>query len=402
MLLRMNPGDLRIALFSGNYNYVRDGANRALNKLVDYLLRNGVAVRVYSPTVDDPAFEARGDLVSVPSIAIPGRGEYRFPLRLSDAVKADLDRFDPNLVHISSPDLVSKAAVKWAKKRDLPVLVSVHTAFETYLRYYRLDFLKPLLVSQIRKIYQQCDALVAPSESFADILRAQRMNDDIGLWTRGIDHELFNPGRRDLGWRRSMGIGDDEVVIGFLGRFVLEKGLDVFVEAVEALKKRGVPHKVMAIGDGPARNMLEDRLPDTVFAGFLAGEALGKAVASLDILFNPSVTETFGNVTLEAMACGLPVVAARAPGSASLVTDGVTGRLVSPRDIEGYVDVLESYCTDAGLRARHGAAGQAKARTHSWDDINATVLNRYRALVANGARSASLSQHATAAHVEGV
>ena len=130
----MEIKDLRIALYSGNYNFVRDGANQALNRLVDYLLRQGAAVRVYSPTTDTPAFEPTGDLVSVPSVAFPGRGEYRFPTRISGDVRRDLERFNPNIMQISSPDRVGHKMVSWARHQNIPVLASVHTRFETYPR----------------------------------------------------------------------------------------------------------------------------------------------------------------------------------------------------------------------------------------------------------------------------
>ncbi|HCY03340.1 MAG TPA: glycosyl transferase family 1, partial [Erythrobacter sp.] len=113
----------------------------------------------------------------------------------------------------------------------------------------------------------------------------------------------------------------DDVAVVFLGRLVMEKGLDVFAETIVQLRKRQVPHKVLVIGDGPAREWFEKALPGGIFAGFQTGRDLGKALASGDIFFNPSITETFGNVTLEAMACGLPVVAAGATGAASLVDD---------------------------------------------------------------------------------
>ena len=115
----MDPKDLRVALFSGNYNYVRDGANQALNRLVGYLLRQGAQVRIYAPTTDTPAFAPTGDLVSVPALPIPGRSEYRLPLALTARVRRDLAEFNPNVVHVSSPDFVGHRAVSWARRRKI-------------------------------------------------------------------------------------------------------------------------------------------------------------------------------------------------------------------------------------------------------------------------------------------
>ena len=344
----METSDLRIALFSGNYNYVRDGANQALNRLVGYLLRQGAAVRVYSPTVAEPAFEATGDLIGVRALPIPGRGEYRVPLTLSGKARRDLEAFAPNVVHVASPDPVAHQAVSWARKRKLPVLASVHTRFETYLRYYNMAWGEPAIEALLRRFYRRCDALVAPSESMAQLLREQRMNYDIGIWSRGVDRDIFNPGRRAAEWRRSLGIADEDVAIGFLGRLVMEKGLDVFSDTVDELRARGIAHKVLVIGEGPARGWFEARIPGAIFAGFQQGADLGRAVAGMDVLFNPSVTETFGNVTLEAMACGLPVVAAEATGSQSLVDDGVSGRLVPP----GASRISPGVGADASRRGR--------------------------------------------------
>ncbi|MXO57985.1 glycosyltransferase [Altererythrobacter salegens] len=378
----MTISGLRIALFSGNYNMTVDGANRALNRLVEYLQRQGATVRVYSPTSDKPAFEPQGTLVSLPSIAIPTRAEYHFPLGLNRRVRADLDAFDPHIVHLSSPDLSARAAAKWAIARGTPILASVHTRFETYFRYYKLGFLEKPSEDWIRTLYGRCDALVTPSAGMVDVLREQEMNDDISLWERGVDREVFSPERRSLEWRRSLGIGDGEVAIGFLGRLVMEKGLDTFADAIDVLEKRRVAHRVLVVGDGPARGWFGERLPNSVFAGFQGGADLGRAAASMDVLFNPSVTETFGNVTLEAMACGVPVVAAQATGSSSLVKDGVNGVLVPPRDIAGYADALQRYVTEPDLRAAHGAAGEVRSRAYSWDAINQAVADTYLRLIA--------------------
>jgi phosphatidylinositol alpha 1,6-mannosyltransferase len=377
----METSDLRIALFSGNYNYVRDGANQALNRLVGYLLRQGAKVRVYSPTVENPAFEATGDLVSVPSMAIPGRPEYRLPLRMSGAVKRDLEAFAPNIMHISAPDRVGRLMAKWARDRELPVLASVHTRFETYFRYYNMSFAEPLAEAWLRKLYRKCDALVAPSESMAQVLRQQRMNYDIDIWSRGVDRDIFYPARRDLAWRQGLRIADDTPVIGFLGRLVMEKGLDVFSDTIDQLNRRNVNHAVVVVGEGPARGWFDSRLPNAKFVGFQGGTDLARAVASMDMLFNPSVTETFGNVTLEAMACGLPVVAAKATGSQSLVEDNVSGRLITPGAIAQFAEALRLYCETPALRLEHGKAGETRSLDYSWDAINQTVADTYIRLI---------------------
>jgi phosphatidylinositol alpha 1,6-mannosyltransferase len=377
----METSDLRVAIFSGNYNYVRDGANQALNRLADYLLRQGAQVRVYSPTTDTPAFEPKGDLVSVPSFPMPRRAEYRVGYALPPRVKRDLKAFRPNIFHVASPEFTGHRAVTLARQWDLPVVASVHTRFETYPRYYGIAFMEPVVLAILRRFYRRCDAIFAPSDSMAQLLRDQRMNFDVGIWTRGIDREIFNPERRDMAWRRSLGIADDEPVIGFTGRLVMEKGLDVFSDTIDRLGRRRVRHKVLIVGEGPARDWFEKRLPNACFAGFQSGDDLGRAVASMDVLFNPSVTETFGNVTLEAMACGLPVVAARATGSESLVEDNVTGRLIRPGAVDAFCGALAHYCSDEQARIEAGTAGELVSRHYGWDEVNQALVDSYLRII---------------------
>ncbi|RZT54672.1 glycosyltransferase involved in cell wall biosynthesis [Sphingomonas sp. BK036] len=383
----MQPTDLRVALFSGNYNYVRDGANQSLNLLVGHLLSRGVQVRVYSPTVAKPAFPAIGDLVDVPAIPlVGGRGEYRVALGITPRVRRDIDAFAPNIVHVSAPEFLGHAAVAYARTRAIATVASFHTRFETYFRYYRMGFLEPLAKKRLTRFYNRVDEVVVPSPSMADLLRGWGVTSSIGIWSRGIDHDRFNPARRDLAWRRSLGIGDDEMVVGFLGRLVKEKGLDVFADVLTELRRRGVRHRVVVVGEGPARDWFAERVPEAVFTGFQSGEALGRAVASMDVFFNPSVTETFGNVTLEAMAASVPVVAARATGAVDLIDDGRTGFLVPPTDIAGYADAIGRIVAEPGLRHAMGSAGHAKAAGYRWDVINQTVLDTYLAVMARRER----------------
>jgi glycosyltransferase involved in cell wall biosynthesis len=161
----------------------------------------------------------------------------------------------------------------------------------------------------------------------------------------------------------------------------MEKGLDVFADAARLLEQRGLKHRVLVIGEGPARPWFEQNLPTANFVGQQVGTDLARALASCDVLLNPSITETFGNVTLEAMACALPVVAAAATGATSLVRDGQTGVLVDPGDTEAMADAIQAYAEQPELRRRHGAAGLASAETMDWDQINAAVLRVYERVI---------------------
>ncbi len=375
----MKPTDLRVALFSGNYNYVRDGANQALNLLVRYLLDQGVKVRVYSPTTDTPAFPPAGDLVSVPSLPVPGgRDEYKFARGIKE-VLPDLEAFAPNIVHISAPEILCHQAVTWARKNNIAAVASVHTRFETYPGYYKIGFVTPLLIRLLTRLYNRVDMLLPPGRGMVELLQSWGVTKPMRIWSRGVNHDRFNPGRRSLEWRRSLGIQDDEVAVTFLGRLVLEKGLDIFAEVVAELQRRGVKHRVLVIGKGPAEQWFAERVPDAVFAGFQAGDDLGRAVASMDVFFNPSLTESFGNVTLEAMAAGVPVVAAHAVGPVGMVEENVTGVLVEPGNgaVGRYADAIQHYCEDHEARKAAGKAGHELASAYVWDAINQKVLDAY-------------------------
>ena len=374
----MTPADLRVALFSGNYNYVRDGANQALNRLVGYLLRQGVSVRVYSATTKTPAFPPTGDLVSVASLPFPGnRGEYRYTLGMPSTTRRDLEAFAPNIIHVSAPDILGHRAVSFARARGIPAAASMHTRFETYLRYYGLGMLEPAMRAVLRRFYSRSSVVLAPTNAVAQEMRADNMGRAFSIWARGIDTAIFTPDRRDLAFRQSLGISDTTPVVGFVGRLVLEKGLDIFAEAITVLQAMGAARRVLIVGEGPARAMLEAKLPGAILLGLQSGPNLGRAVASMDMLLNPSVTEAFGNVNLEAMASGLPIVAANSPGNSHLVKDCVTGRLIDPNSPAMFAEALATYCLDPVLRTAHGQAGLAASKDYDWDRVNQAVLDEY-------------------------
>ncbi|ADG11177.1 glycosyltransferase family 1 protein [Caulobacter segnis] len=380
---------LRLALFSGNYNYTRDGSNQALNRLSSYLIEAGATVRVYSPTTDTPAFEPAGELVSAPSVAIPGRSEYRLALGLTAGLKADLAAFQPTMVHLSAPDLLGAQAGRWGRQAGLPVVASLHTRFETYLSYYGFDWLRPTVERYLDRFYRGCDRVLAPNAPIADLLRAQGLGERVRVWGRGVDRDRFSPERKDMAWRRSLGIADNEIVVAFLGRLVMEKGLDVMADTLARLGDQ--PIRPLIIGDGPARAFLEARAPEAIFAGHLDGDDLGRAVSSADILFNPSLTEAFGNASLEGMAAGLAVLCPRAPSTSALITDGHDGVLAPSPDAETYANAIRSLIAEPLRRLRLSRAARVSSAAYDWRAICADVLDVYREL---GAAPASRARSA--------
>ena len=369
---------LRIALFSGNYNYTLDGANKSLNRLVDHLQsRMGASVRVYSPTSPTPAFAAVGDLISVPSLKIPFRADYRLALGLPPAIRRDVEAFEPDLVHLSAPDLLGWAALRLGRELKVPVVASLHTLFDTYLDYYGLSFLRPLARRQLWKFYDACDYVLTPTEAIADELRAQTHATRVSTWARGVDSELFHPGRRDDSWRASLGFDPDRPVIVFLGRIVMEKGLAAFADTIGKLEEAGHAPQVLVIGDGPARTWFQARLPTAVFAGFLTGEALATALASGDIFLNPSTTETFGNVNLEAMASGLAMVCADAPNTRALLRHGRNALLCAPDSPSAYAEALLALLADGDARRRLAAEALDRSTAYRWTEILDEVVEVY-------------------------
>lgn len=379
------PNELRVALFSGNYNYQKDGANKALNRLVRYLGDQGIPVLVFSPTGRKPAFRHDGTLVSVPSVPVPGRGDYRLGLPLSANLKATLDAFAPTLIHLSAPDWLGFSALTYAEQRDIPAVASFHTRFDTYLRHYGFGWLEPACRARMSAFYARCAEVFVPSESMAQVLAADGIvRGPVLRWGRGIERDAFSPERRDMGWRRHMGLADTDLAVTFVGRLVREKGLGTFAGMMETLAARGVSAKALIIGDGHDRAQIATRLPEAVMTGHLDGEALWRAFGSGDIFVNPSETETFGNVTLEAMSSGLVPVCVNATGSANLVDHGRTGHLVPAAEADLFARAVARLAARPGERRAMAAAAREASAAHDWNEVLGGVLAGYRSVLGAG------------------
>lgn len=379
----------RVALVTSSYNYIADGVALTLNRLVGYLEARGVDVLVFAPVAAAPAFPHVGRIAPVPSIALPLRAEYRLAMGLPGEARRRLEAFDPDLIHIAVPDWLGHQALALGRAWGLPVVASYHTRYETYLKDYGLEFARGFLLARLRAFYAACDEVYAPSDSMIASLTADGFAPNLHLWRRGVDTARFDPARRDEAWRSGLGVGEGEVVVAFIGRLVREKRLDTVAQVLERLRAAGVPHRALIVGEGPDRAMLERAAPEAIFTGFLGGEDLARAYASSDIFLFPSDTESFGNVTLEAMASGLPAVCVDATGSRSLVVEGSTGYLAPPGDAEACFRFLATLARDPALRSRMGAAARARSLEFSWEESMAGLLRRYEALTAGREQAAA-------------
>jgi phosphatidylinositol alpha 1,6-mannosyltransferase len=370
---------LRVALVTSSYNFIADGVALTLNRLVGWLEAEGVEVKVFAPIAAQAALAHEGELISVPSVAMPVRPEYRLALGMGGSAKRQLLDFRPDLIHIAVPDFLGLAALKLARRHNIPAVASYHTRYETYLKHYpRLAWLERPLKRYLRWFYGQAREVYVPSGSVRMALLADGLKDNFKPWPRGIDTVRFSPSRRSAAWRQRHGIGADEVVVLHVSRLVREKRLDTLTRALGRIT---AAHRAVIVGDGPDRGFAEQALPHAIFTGFLSGEELAEAYASSDIFVFPSDSESFGNVTLEAMASGLPCVCADATGSRSLVAAGETGYLAPAGNSSAFAGLITRLIEDAPTRRRMGEAARTRALGFSWDETMARMLGYYRGLL---------------------
>lgn len=374
-----SPADadpLRVAVFTGNYNMLVDGVAVTTNRQVQHLLDQNIPVRVYAPTAKT-ALPHAGDLISVPSVPLP-KTVYRLALGLPQHIREDLKAFRPNLVHLASPDWLGFAAQEWARRRRLPVVSTFHTHFADYAKYYGLKFAEPLAWKLLAWFSRRCQAVYVSAESMAAELRAHGVAANFVHAPFGVDQLHFNPGFRSDAWRAAHGLGSNDIGILFVGRLVWEKGLAEFAEVVNRLTAAGLPVKAVVVGEGPAGDELRKRLPAASYTGRLSGQALGTAYASCDVFLFPSASETFGLVTVEALASGLVCVVADATGSRDIVRADIDGLVCPPYQADGFYAATAKLVTDPAVRATYRAAGLARAVTYRWDVVLAAMVENFK------------------------
>jgi len=369
--------ELRVALFTGNYNHIKDGVSLTLNRLAGFLLDRSIPLKIFGPTVEKPQINHVGDFHPVASVSAPGRPEYRISTGFPGDARKALLKFKPTLIHVATPDILGFKALRFANKYAIPLVSSYHTHFTSYLKYYHLNILEPLGWKYLQWYYSQCIHTYVPSPSMKDVLRSHGISNGLKIWARGVNTKRFSPEKRTIQWRQKHGFDPEDCIVTFISRLVWEKNLSVYIDAVKQMESKDKRIKALIVGDGPARNQMQEMLPEGVFTGFLDGNELAKAYAGSDLFLFPSDTETFGNVTLEAMASGLPVLVADATGSRSLVEDGVNGYTLPAESAGAFADKALSIISSKKRMEAMSRSSRQMAQKYSWENVNKQLLEYY-------------------------
>lgn len=373
---------MKIALYAGTYVKDKDGAVRSIYQLVASFRKHGHEVVVWSPDVSEQDSHGSLKVNRLPSVPIPLYPDYKFGF-FGSATEKQLDAFVPDIVHISTPDIVGRRFLLYAKKKKLPVVSVYHTDFPSYLGYYKLGLAEKPVWKYLRWFYNTCDLLFAPNDIVRQNLQRQGIR-NVEIWSRGIDRELFNPLRRSEALRREWGAPDRTVFV-YAGRFVLYKDIEVVMSVYERFMKDGYGDRVrfVMIGSGPEEAEMRRRMPDAVFTGYLTGVSLPEAYACGDVFLFPSTTEAFGNVVLEAFATGLPAVVSDVGGCMELVRKSGAGQVARAGDIDHFYvhcrNLLEDTMNFSVMRQK----GLDYADGQSWAAVNGALIDRYLSLVEN-------------------
>ena len=372
---------MRVTLVTETYFPQVNGVSRTLGELVRFLDEGGDQVQLIHP--DYGVADARSRTIRVPSITLPFYKELRLPRPPFGAVFRAIKAFEPDVVHIATEATLGLSVLCWSKGQGMPVVSSFHTNFDQYSDHYRVSRARAVIWRYLRWFHNGTRMTFVPSETTISDLE-QRGFERLVLWKRGVDSAMFRPqrpGRAEV--RAALGWAPDDLVITYISRIAAEKNVDYLAEALAIVAARRPGVRILWVGDGPERASIERRIGSFAhFAGYRQGEELADHYAASDIFAFSSVTETFGNVVLEAMASGLPVVALRAGGVGETVQSGKTGILIAPTEPpEHFASALISLIDQEDQRTRMAAAARDYALTQSWDKIMFGLREHYQTVV---------------------
>ncbi|MCC9068545.1 glycosyltransferase family 4 protein [Arthrobacter cryoconiti] len=365
---------MKVAIVAESFLPEMNGVTHSLLKILQHLKLRGDQVLVIAPSTLElaPDIVEGATIVRVTAVPIVGYRNVRIAMGGVARIRTILAEFEPDVVHLASPFVLGWRGVRAAAVLNLPSVAIYQTDVPGYAGKYGMPFFESWAWTRVERIHQAATKTLAPSTDSVNQLRGHGIP-RVELWGRGVDISRFHPDKRSSDFRTMVAPGGQQI-IGYVGRLALEKQL-LDLTALTAIPNT----RLVIVGDGPQRSALETALPDAHFTGFLHGEELATAMASLDLFVHPGELETFCQSIQEAMASGVPVVATGSGGPLDLVDSSRTGWLYQPGELGQMRSYVQDLLGDPAKRAAFGAAAFAKVQSRTWNTVCDDLVNHYLA-----------------------
>ena len=362
---------LRVAVVTETYPPEVNGVAMTTGRLVDGLLRLDHRIQLIRPRqhAGDAPLNVEGfEEVLSRGLPIPRYKHLKLGLPARSALIKLWSLRRPDVVQVVTEGPLGWSALAAARKLRLPVVTEFHTNFHAYSRYYGVGWLKQSVAGYLRRFHNKGDRCLVPTEELAEELRQAGVR-AVEVVARGVDTTLFSPARRSESLRGRWGLSPQTLLLAVVGRIAPEKNLELAVSAMGAVAAAGIDCRLLLVGDGPAREALAAAHPEVIFAGMRSGDDLACHYASADLFLFPSLTETFGNVTTEALASGLPVIGFDYAAAALRVRSGINGWLACKGDEQAFIAATLKVAGDPSLRREMASSARASVLDADWERI---------------------------------
>ncbi|XQE66111.1 glycosyltransferase family 4 protein [Pseudomonas sp. P3C3] len=374
----MNVTSLHIALVSETFPPEVNGVANTLGRLCQGLRERGHRLQLVRPRQADDTAPNDDQLLLTRGWPLPGYAGLQWGHSSLHKLLRRWQRNRPDVLYIATEGPLGLSALRAARRLGIPVVSGFHTNFQQYSDHYGFGLLTRLLTGYLRWFHNRSRLTLVPSPS--QRLELQRRGfERLELLARGVDGQLFHPARRSAALRAEWGLGEDEIVVLHVGRLAAEKNLQLLTRAFRELQGN-LPRqrlRLVLVGDGPLRAQLQAELPDALFCGVQRGEALAAHYASGDLFLFPSLSETFGNVVLEALASGLAVVAFDQAAAAQHIRHGHNGALATPGDEAAFIEAARWLLEDAESLRRVRLNARQHAGKQGWP----AIVERFESLL---------------------
>ncbi|WP_266168967.1 glycosyltransferase family 4 protein [Dyella subtropica] len=383
---------MRIGIVTETYPPEINGVALTVHSLAAGLASRGHTVDLIRPRQAQPFKDEPGIVaVEMRGASLPRYPGLRFGLPAGRLLRERWTRLRPDAIYVATEGPLGWSAVRTANKLGIPAATGFHTRFDAYANHYGVGFLTPIVRNYLRRFHRRAAATLVPTDALASELSALGV-DSARLLRRAVDTQLFHPRYRDASLRAAWGVDGNTPVVLYVGRIAPEKNLDLAVRTFRAIQQQVPKARYVWVGDGPARAALQAAHPDFIFAGMQRGEALARHYASADLFPFPSLSETFGNVILEALAAGLPVVAYEEGAAREHLDTGINGYRIEAGNETAFIEATTTLACNASLIRHMGRAAQASIANLSPD----AVIREFETLLSELAKEHS-DEHPTAA-----